>query len=1027
MASYNLGTARGEIRITYDTSGIAQADAEIEDLQRRIEELGRQNPRIRVNYDNSGATRARQDVDGLQRDVDRLGNTRATPRIDLLDADARRRLLDTRSQLRDLEREVATARVNANTDEARARLAQLDAQLHRLQATVTRPNIDIQGTREAEAQLLRLRQQLNNLDNDDVNIDVNVREHGATAILSRLRLSLIGLAVAFGSALIPVLATASSLLAGIGGLAVVGVAGIAALGAAGIAAAAGIGLVVAAWKSMQSAILADAGVQEQLTGIKEGWKSLTESIKPQLIDATASALEGVNQILPQLRPAMVGAGNAVKALASEFDNFAGSPAMHQFTDFLGRQAGPAIQTFGHAALSGLTGVMGLIRGFEPIIAPAEAALTRFANRFATWGNGLSTNPGFKKFLDFIRQNAPVAGQLLSNLGGTITGLLARLAPVASYGLQILNQLFAWTKSGVNSPGFAAGIKGFLAYAQEATPHVAAALKTLVAGVADLLRVLAPLGITLVDLIKKIADFLRTIINSKGFAALAKGVQDLATGIGNFLDKLSNNTAFHAFINALGEALGKIGEFLGKLIQSPAFIFLLHNAMMALTPVLRAVGAVFGFLSDHMTATRIILGIMIAAFAPFILLFVGIVQAVSHLGVVWSAVWTAIRAVFQAVWAAIKFIFDFTWTAIKTEIQVGLAIIQAIWNNGWNFIKLVFQTVWNAIKLFFSIWWSTVRTIVSTYINIIRNLITGTWNAIRSVTSAVWNGIRSVISAAWSTIRLVVSTAVNAVRSVVTGAWNAIRSVTSGIWNAIRSFVSGAMNGIRSAVSAGANAARSAISGAFNAARSAVSGAIGGIIGFVRGMPGQIAGALGNLGGLLVGAGRALIDGLLNGIKSAVQGVYNFVSGIAGKIASLKGPIDADRKLLVPHGNAMMDGLREGLQQGSATVLSFVSGIASSISDSVNQSQQAVGALQSSLVGGGDFGGQVSVLARSIAPSTTGPTGNLLPSSLPVPIQDTVQAVDKRVEINQTLQYVGPQPDEVVHEGNRMLDWMLGGG
>lgn len=956
--AYNLGTARGQIEITYDSNGTARARADVNNLKSALDEVSRNVAEIRIN--DAGA-QAR--VDQLLSDLQELNRQRADPSVNLDDAAARTEMERIRTEIQRLDADNANPSVNIDIDQrSLEQLRGVEQQLDALNRLTSDPRVDI-DTQLANARIAETRRNMDELSRQRATPSVADPDPNGSimAKLTKLRLGLIGLAVSLSPAVVPI---AASLAGGIGGIA-----------AAAVPAAAGLAILVGSFKALK--IASDPAIAGQIKGIQTQFTSMATTIKPQLIDATAAALRGVHNVLGQLQPVFTGAGNAIKAVAGNFELFSHSTAMQSFTAYLGRQAGPAIETFGNAAIKGLTGVMGVLQAFEPLIQPIEQGITSLSQRFATWGQGLASNPGFQSFLNYVRQATP----LVIQFGKTVIGL---------------------------------GI--------------------------DIVRSFAPAGLVILHAINQFGQFLRVIAQSQGFKSLFNGIAALTRGIGNFLEKIGNSTAFKAFINALGGALGKIGQFIGKLLESNTVQQLFQGAMQALTPVLHAVGAVFGFLADHMTTAKIILGLLLFAFMPFTAVVLGIILLIKNFGGVWSAVWGAVKAVFIAIWDAIKWYFQLWWTVITTLIRTELAVIQAIWGAVWGAMKAVFTAIWEAIKWYFQMWWTVVSTIVTTYINVIKTIITTAWTVIQAVTSAVWNAIKAVFSAVWGAIQAVVSAGVNFVRSIISGAWNAIRSITSSVWNAIRSAVtgaingvrsvvssvasavrsaittawnairsvtssvwnaihsavSGAMNAVRSVVSSASSAVRSAISSAWNGAKSAVSSAIGGIVSLARGIGGRVLGAVGNLGGLLYNAGRSLITGLLNGIKSAVQGVYNFVSGIAGKIKSLKGPLDYDRKVLIDNGAALMVGLHEGIRRQFKDVEKYVSTLAPQLSATFGSAPMA------STVGAAAVGASLASRTPSVAVN--------------VP-----QAQPQRV-FSPTFQYAGPLTGEVVNEARRQDDW-----
>lgn len=335
--------------------------------------------------------------------------------------------------------------------------------------------------------------------------------------------------------------------------------------------------------------------------------------------------------------------------------------------------------------------------------------------------------------------------------------------------------------------------------------------------------------------------------------------------------------------------------------------LVEGAIPTLTAMGKGLQTVTGFLEDHKTATKALIGVVVGLSAAIL--------AVNVATKVWATVQVAARAATVA-WTAAQWLLN----AALTANPIGIVIVALT---------------------------ALVAGVVLAYRNseTFRTIVTGAFDAVKAAATFVLNFFRSnwPIIAALLTgpFAPLVALATNAfgVRSALMGAVTATLNWVRSNWKEIATIVSGPFAPLV-ALATGAFGVRAALVGAFGKIVDGVSDKVGDLISLVRGIPGRIISALGNVSGLLYGAGQAIIGGLISGMTSRLGELSNLASSIAGKIASLKGPIEYDRKLLVPHGQAIIEGLQAGMEGSLGGMLKAVSGFAPAIQKATPQSGAA---------------------------------------------------------------------------------------
>lgn len=317
-------------------------------------------------------------------------------------------------------------------------------------------------TSHADAKLMAFRARQ---DGDDINIPVEVDTAKADAELAATRTAassaagrggfggLLAAGVALGPALIPVLAT---LTAGTGAFAL----GLTAAGT-GVGAFALIAVpsfkhigeaqkqITAAQKEYTAAVT-DKGRAVALAKEKAAWDSLTPA-EQKASKALDSVEEKFHEIQKALAPVVLGAlvpwlgaakeglgflpglvtpaAAAIKGLGQDVKTALGSPFWKGFFDFLGKEAGPAITTFGHVLGDLAHGFAGILMAFAPMAHDVERGVVRLSAAFARWGEHLGESSSFQHFVDYVRENGPLVGHVLMDLGGAFVAVLRALAPL----------------------------------------------------------------------------------------------------------------------------------------------------------------------------------------------------------------------------------------------------------------------------------------------------------------------------------------------------------------------------------------------------------------------------------------------------------------------------------------------------------------------------------------------------------------------------------------------------------------------
>jgi hypothetical protein len=104
--SYNLGTASGQIRITYDSSGVARAVAGVDSLEAKLKAL--ENASADINVDD---TAARIKLEGIRAEIADLSKQVADPRVNIDEAAAQAKIAELTAELTKLDGDTVNVKV----------------------------------------------------------------------------------------------------------------------------------------------------------------------------------------------------------------------------------------------------------------------------------------------------------------------------------------------------------------------------------------------------------------------------------------------------------------------------------------------------------------------------------------------------------------------------------------------------------------------------------------------------------------------------------------------------------------------------------------------------------------------------------------------------------------------------------------------------------------------------------------------------------------------------------------------------
>ncbi|MGW5130352.1 phage tail protein [Streptomyces sp. NPDC004135] len=814
--------------------------------------------------------------------------------VDANSDQADRDLARLREQLQELSDE--RIGVDVSVDEALRRINQLTPHLQRL--SDTHPQVNVQAaTRQAHQQLDELLAAARRVDDTDVDIDVDVdtdRPQRLTGILGRLG-SVAGSAV---GALSGVGKAAASI-----GAAVPLAAGLVQT-LANVAPAAGVAVTgMAAVQLASGAVkLAAVGMDDAISAALDPSKAaeFSEALE-KLSPEAAKFATAVRDAAPALRDMQQAVQNEVfRGLAGELERTGAKVLPVLRTNLV--SSGKALNDMAKGVSTSArelaeNGTLGRALG------SASKGLHNLSGIPGIVVKGLgqiaaAAGPSFERLTKAAGEKAEAIGDRLSKAFES-----GRMEEAIDKALDLLGQLFevAGNVGEIIGGIFKAvpeGGGGMVAMLRDVTQAIADVVNTadVQSGLRSLFQTMGTIGTTVAPLLA--SAFLAV---APVFTALGPPIQMLVTTLGGALQPI---------ITALGPVLQAVAGAFGELIVAVSplltvFGQLITGLLPVVMPLFQALTAVFATLAPVLqqvadallTALAPILAQMPTFVQPLADLLVDLVSAVLP---VLADLFTQLAPTLATLGEAFGQLLAAAAPIMAAFAQLAVTVLSALMPVIQPLIGLLASLAGALASLLAG----TITNVVVPVLKFLAKLLTGDF-------SGAWQMAQNGVGKAASFI---------GEKASAIGRW---------IGEAVGKAVAWLRGMGSRALSALGNLAASMVAPAVRAGQSLVNtirDKVSAAITWVRGLPGRARSALGSLNGTLVAAGKSLIQGFINGIASMVGSVKNKLGEITGKLTSWKGPPAKDAKILQPAGRLLIEGFIRGINDSTAKLKSRLESI-----------------------------------------------------------------------------------------------------
>ncbi|MFC7966863.1 peptidoglycan DD-metalloendopeptidase family protein [Streptomyces cinereoruber] len=176
-------------------------------------------------------------------------------------------------------------------------------------------------------------------------------------------------------------------------------------------------------------------------GIKSAFKDWATALQPHVLPIFTRAVDGAKASLPGLTPLVISASNGIQTLMDRASAELKTPFWVEFKRDLKESVEPAVVGFGTAFGNVIKGIAGIIGAFLPKMDGIASRSESITERFARWGTSLKGSPAFEKFLDNVKENAPIVAGLIGGVLSALFDTTQALTPVSSALMVVVTPLF----------------------------------------------------------------------------------------------------------------------------------------------------------------------------------------------------------------------------------------------------------------------------------------------------------------------------------------------------------------------------------------------------------------------------------------------------------------------------------------------------------------------------------------------------------------------------------------------------------
>ncbi|QHL16416.1 hypothetical protein E3S84_03580 [Staphylococcus aureus] len=669
-----------------------------------------------------------------------------------------------------------------------------------------------------------------------------------------------------------------------------------------------------------------------LSELKRTWQSIITMNSDSIFNAMSSGLQILTNALNQLRPFIRGVSRSIELSMQKFQSWINvSDTANKAFNTLNTDGIKVFNSILKAAGKFGDGLVNILTQFSPLFVYVAKGLEMLSEKFQIWSTKVSTAEGINQFINFIKVNLPLIGKIFADTFVGMINIFKAFGSNSGTLLSAISELSGkfrvWSQNLAQSQGF----KNFITYINENAPVLVSLVSNIARALLSFISAMAPIGSIVINVLNAVAGFIAQLFEMHPAVAQMIGVITMFSGMLMSLSPIITALITYMVplinkLNILKVVFSIVRTVASMLVQGIALIATALSSLSA--PVLIIIGsiaaliAIFIYLWKTNESFR---NKVIEIWNMIKDIFLTVVDAiVSFIKSVWGTLVSWWQQNNQLIMDTVMII----WNEISAYITTIINIIVAIIKSGWDIVVTIIQTVWTvittiiqtAISVVLNIitfvmqvitgnWsgaWQTILDIGRTVWNGIVSIATTIWNGLKSILAAIWNGIVSIARVLWDylkeTIFEKIKASYNIVRDTAQQIWQVISSKFQEVVSAVRDKMSQIYNAIKDKVSSSLSAVKSFTTDFFNAGMDLIRVLINGVGNMAQSLVDKVKGVVGsaidtakNLLGIkspsrvFKSIGAYTMLGLIIGVNSESSSVISNISNIAERMQSAFNP------------------------------------------------------------------------------------------------------------------------------------------
>ncbi|WP_271401509.1 phage tail protein [Salinicoccus roseus] len=552
------------------------------------------------------------------------------------------------------------------------------------------------------------------------------------------------------SAVIPVVAGATSAIMALGNA--IGVVAGGAIGMAGAFAIAGAGAV--AYGGLVSSVLSRYNSEtfqatessnrftRAVDEIKSSWNSIVSSNMDAIFNTMATAVGIANNALTRMTPFIDGVVTSVGNLSGRIESFVNDSIIME--DFFTNMNTTGVQVFNdliNAAFEFGSGFIDTMNALFPLFKWTSQGIQDMAMQFNSWAQDMAGTNGFNQFIEYTKTNLPKIGQIFGNTFLGIIDLFAAFGSNSSNVFDALVRMSAQFRNWSSTIAESRGFQNFIDYVETNGPTIISLIGNVIMMVVNFGVALAPLGQAVLNVVNNVTQFVQELLKTDPIVGQIIGV--IVTLAGVLMAVIPVAIQIGTIVQGL---IAKFVAFRGEATTLRAVWMLLSSAFSwILSPITLIMAAIAGLV------------------ASFIHLWNTNEQFRTRVMAIWTQIQTHISTAIQAVSSFVKSIWGtlVTWWNENNELIMAVAL--KVWNGILSAIQVamailvpVVRVAWNLIKGIIEVALNLILGIVKAVMQMINGDWSGAWETVKATAVKVWNAIRNAIGNAIQVILPIIS-------------------------------------------------------------------------------------------------------------------------------------------------------------------------------------------------------------------------------------------------------------------------------